>query len=489
MKYVKYKNNRFCKIIIFIFVVIFGFSVLVFKSDNKVKAGVIIDETATWTKLSSGNTWNNYSEIDSKFQIGISYARLDVRYGWNVCSIPYYDGTSNRQMDLNVDDITFIYPARLYVEYRPYHNGSIQSTTTISCGIEYATINQDTYLALQFKQIVDSIENDLQQVGGYIRYPIVVPGSANFSWSPLQKSSVATISSVENIYDMPHESVAILYLSDISGLNTTDYTDEITINWGYIDDNDPQMFSVYAPKITAFHDTEEEEIGVGVPQNAGGSATTYQVMKHNTLLSLYDSTYQATANIYAVYIHLTENTISWGFVSFNCTSDPPTPTAQSMQYITNSVQVYSFTASNSTQMTCRLSVSSNFNYITILNQSTFNIGYINPILRSGGFFPAWACYNWARGQTTGYATGYNAGQLPYQVGGTGYNEIWNDGYAKGQEDSIDTSFLVSLFDSVDSLFSIHLFPFLTIGEIVGIPFVISVVWFIIKQLRGGGGAD
>lgn len=477
MKYVRYKNNRFCKIIIFIFIVVFGFSILVFKSDNKVKAGVIIDTTYTIDHDMTSNNYYNIIDLDK-----VSYFALrevSSNYNFEIAYIIDANNSVVYTLFLKGYDGATMGISRFAISFSRAASTPAISITYYACSI--VENNGSQYILFDFSNLYNQvITANPNMTGAKIR---AFKDMATF-WEPIN-----TISSIDNIYDVPQNSVVLLYLEDISGLNTTDYNDEITINWGFIDDNDDQLFSIYAPKITAFHDTEDEEIGIGLPQNAGGSATTYKAMKHNTLLSLYDSTYEATANIYAIYIHLTETTITWGFVGFDCTQQPPTPTAQSMQYITDSEQVYTYTANNSTQMTCRLSVSSNFNYITILNQSVFNIGYINPVLRSGGFFPAWSCYNWARGQTTGYATGYNAGQLPYQEGGTGYQAIYQAGYLKGQEDSIDTSFLVSLFDSVDSLFSIHIFPFLTIGEIVGIPFVISVVWFIIKQLRGGGGAD
>lgn len=99
-------------------------------------------------------------------------------------------------------------------------------------------------------------------------------------------------------------------------------------------------------------------------------------------------------------------------------------------------------------------------------------------------------------RTQGYqqAQDYYTG-IYYAPGGTGYNTIYStgdaNGYARGfsagQNTQINTNWLVGMWQAVDAFFSIRLFNDITFGWLFGVPFAISVVWFIIRQFRGGGG--
>ena len=103
--------------------------------------------------------------------------------------------------------------------------------------------------------------------------------------------------------------------------------------------------------------------------------------------------------------------------------------------------------------------------------------------------------------SSGYNEGYQDGEeAGYQAGAQdgfvegehrgyqdGYTDGYGEGYEIGQASEIDTNWLMGLFDAVGAVLRMELLPNLTIGVIVGIPFVISVIWFIIRQLRGGGG--
>ena len=103
--------------------------------------------------------------------------------------------------------------------------------------------------------------------------------------------------------------------------------------------------------------------------------------------------------------------------------------------------------------------------------------------------------------SSGYNEGYQDGEeAGYQAGAQdgfaegehrgyqdGYTDGYGEGYSVGQASEIDTNWLMGLFDAVGAVLGMELLPNLTIGVIVGIPFVISVIWFIIRQLRGGGG--
>ena len=71
--------------------------------------------------------------------------------------------------------------------------------------------------------------------------------------------------------------------------------------------------------------------------------------------------------------------------------------------------------------------------------------------------------------------------------GTGYRTIYQEGYDAAVAENIGTqNWFISSFDAVDRFLNIHIFPNITFGVLLGIPFVIEVVWFIIRQFRGGG---
>ena len=94
------------------------------------------------------------------------------------------------------------------------------------------------------------------------------------------------------------------------------------------------------------------------------------------------------------------------------------------------------------------------------------------------------------GYDNGYDNGYDAGYIRgHEIGyDDGYGTGYDVGYDDGIEENIGTAnWFVSSFEAVDSFLNIHIFPNITFGILLGIPFVIEVVWFIIRQFRGGGG--
>lgn len=107
--------------------------------------------------------------------------------------------------------------------------------------------------------------------------------------------------------------------------------------------------------------------------------------------------------------------------------------------------------------------------------------------------------NYQPGQS-GYNTIYNAGKLYGEeqkdnyynsyyggsngVGGAGYTSIYNAGKEAGA--TITTSWLTTVLNTVVVVFALELLPGIKLGYIIGAPFVISVIWFIIRQFRGGG---
>lgn len=99
----------------------------------------------------------------------------------------------------------------------------------------------------------------------------------------------------------------------------------------------------------------------------------------------------------------------------------------------------------------------------------------------------------AYGYSTGYQYGYRIGTEEateeltnyYTKPNEGYQTIYSKGYNDGENAQIDFGFFTNIFNDVDAFFSIHIAPFLTIGELITAPLIIYFVWFIIKQFTGG----
>jgi hypothetical protein len=82
-----------------------------------------------------------------------------------------------------------------------------------------------------------------------------------------------------------------------------------------------------------------------------------------------------------------------------------------------------------------------------------------------------------------YENGYIKGQK------LGYNLGYDDGVStQATKQLTSTGWIQNIFGGISSLLNIQIFPGVTIGIIVGIPFVISLAYFVIRAFRGGGGA-
>lgn len=125
------------------------------------------------------------------------------------------------------------------------------------------------------------------------------------------------------------------------------------------------------------------------------------------------------------------------------------------------------------------------NGATITGGSQFNNNIINKI------FVYSTGTNYETGYTNGYRDGYDAGEAIGFEEGTenGYFLGYGEGYDQGATDGLDTSWLVNLFQAVNTFFDITILPGIKIGTIFAIPFVLSVAWVIIRILRGGGYGD
>lgn len=485
----KIKNGKIRKIFIYFCIlnaVIYAAFGLAFSS-RKVKAGVVVDESTTW-QIASGTSYTNYSDIDITFRIAIDSVNLNVSNGFIIASFSYFDGATSRYLSVYSNSISYINPTQLMIQYQIYLIG-YRNTFIDSCDYEYATYGNNTYIALAFKSFIDKVISRLESVSGYITYPVNINTSANWSWLPLKKISSATIAQVNNIYDLQQDDLALIYISDISGIALTLH-DEITINWGYIDAADNTIYRVHAPAVQAqLLNAQAQTIRLAVPTNAAGDVLSYyDIDQRSILTTITTGGATATAHIYGVYVWVQNNRIQWGLAEFDTSGLPAS--GASMNYITSITSIYDYTAINTSTMTCRLSISNNFNFITIKNQNSVDVASVNAVIRQGGFLPAWAVYNWARGSASGYVSGEQAGAAPYQPGNAGYQSIYDEGYRAGVNANVGTvNWFVSAFSAVDAFLSIHIFPNITFGALLGIPFIISVVWFIIRTFRGGGGGN
>ena len=79
----------------------------------------------------------------------------------------------------------------------------------------------------------------------------------------------------------------------------------------------------------------------------------------------------------------------------------------------------------------------------------------------------------------GYFTGFYEGK----------NEGIQQGINIGETNQINMNWIQSIFQAMQGFFNIQIFPHVTLGIIVGIPFIISLAWFVIKMFRGGGGGE
>lgn len=480
------KSKRTYKIIacvsIWLSVIIAAFGL----SLAKPKAGVIIDYTFVLDEntfniatTQGGSTTRKAIQLSQVKYVGFSYS------AFNNMQLDIYENQSNNNYIIGSAKYSILFgngysgsdvgprtPATFY-------GSPVISQTYFS--FELFKIGSDTYYFIDLTRLLN-----ISQISSLNDPTIIITLQFNSQMNFYRK--INTISDINNIYDLEQNDVALIYLSDISGLNAAAYRDEITINWGYIDNNDNTLFTVHAPTIQAQR-TDNNVISLAMPVNAAGDATSYYSIDQSAILTTISAGgATATAHIYGIYVWIQQSRIQWGLAEFDTSGLPAS--GASMNYITSLTSLYDYTATNTSTMTCRLSISNNFNFITIKNQPILSAQNINIVIQQGGFLPAWAVYNWARGSAAGYTSGEQAGAAPYQPGGAGYQEIFEAGRQAGIAEDIGTvNWFVESFRAVDAMLNIRIFPNITIGYLVGIPFVITVVWFIIRMFRGGGSSS
>lgn len=116
---------------------------------------------------------------------------------------------------------------------------------------------------------------------------------------------------------------------------------------------------------------------------------------------------------------------------------------------------------------------------TLLKITLFSATYyINPLLLLN------FAYDYSSTYTAGFNSGYNMGY--YDI----YGDVYHLGWQQGTQDTpvISTQWFTALFSGIQGFLDIQIGA-MSIGSIVLIPFAITVVWFIIRQFRGGGGSS
>ncbi len=473
----KWKNGKLTKkiFILFSFYIIVILAAFVGASfTRKVKAGVIVDKnyqittTTTITEATSNSMFLKIYYGETNYQV--INCNVSVVYQNNTLSgILRVEPVENWNAQ-----IAGTYRVKLYVG---------TPGRTFGTGLVYINENYDFYLdiASAYNYLDTTNFTSLQ----FTRRTTGTPSDYHYFYLGQN-----IISSVNNIYDLQQNDVALIYISDVSGLAST-LSNEITINWGYIDSQDNTIYEVYAPKVQAqLMEADDLIVRLSVPtNNAGTTSSTYGISQRALLTTISAGGATATAHIYGIYVWLQAgNRIQWGIAEFDTSGLPAS--GASMNYITSLTSLYDYTAVNTSTMTCRLSISDNFNFITIRNQPVLSANNINTVIQQGGFLPAWSLYNWARGSSAGYTSGEQAGAAPYQPGNPGYQAIYEAGKQAGIAENIGTvNWFVSAFSAVDAFLNIRIFPNITFGYLLGIPFIISLVWFIIRTFRGGGGGS
>lgn len=475
MKYGRNKNKIFVSLCFF-FAVVFAFvGLAVSFPQKKVNAGVIVEQNYTITNITQVDETNHNNLY------------INCKYGSS-----NYD-VVNCEISTLYNNITLNARARM----QPLENWNSQIAGTYRVMLYIGAPGR--HIATTLVHITDDLKILLDMD---YTYQHIQSGFTNVVFKVVSSYSTQeynyfyqgrnVISSVNNIFDVTNNTLTLLYLSDISGLNTSEMHDEITINWGYIDQTDNTLYAEYAPTISAQNliQADDETIRLGMPVNAQGDAMQYYDITQQAILSISGistGSATATANIYGVYVWRNDNNIKWGLANFNTSTNPQS--AMSMNYITSFTELFDYQNINTSTMTCRLSVSNNFNFITIKNQTSVNVDNVNNVIQQGGFLPAWAVYNWARGTYSGFIAGDASARADYTQGKPGYEAIYQAGYKAGFDSAeIGTgAWFITAFDAVDRFLNIRIFPNITFGVLLGIPFVISLAWFIIRMFRGGGG--
>ena len=484
---------------VFLIVLFVGVVLVVGNTNKKANAGVIIN--------------HDYSLYSSNFNVVIQKDALENKNNLFYLGFEYYDNSSTTYFatypaNSNYNNTNYAYFSIRCEGFRGDINNKFLLRLDIIVPNQYASqtgltpiydlwydgqiikYNEITYFAIDYNAFILKLSNDHANWQNFFNNNnYEMRAQSNYSFYFTASNYIAPCS---NIYDLENKSFCLLYLSDISGIDTAQMRDEITINWGFIDSTDNELYAEYSPTISAQNLAVDNDtiIRLGVPLNNKGSAMHYYDVSQKALLSTIDSSQggaTATAHIYGIYVWRNLNMIEWGLAEFDTTSTPTS--GATMNYLTSTTRKYQYQNIDTSTMTCRLSVSSNFNFITIKNQEQVDVSSVNAVIRQGGFMPAWALYNWARGSHSGFTSGEQYGTAQYQQGQPGYNAIYQAGRQAGLNENIGTqNWFIKIFEGVDSFLNIRIFPNITFGVLLGIPFVISVVWFIIRSFRGGGGS-
>ena len=496
-------NKKRYKIItyfcVFLLVVIAGVGLALSFPNKKVNAGVIV--SSSYILAGNSSTRDIYESQNDHITYAMGVGSVALRnLGANGATLgSLYDESFNLLGSLSVNSVRFDFLG-VGVVFTP--NDSNLTGGTISLK-PFEILDGESYEDGDARAIIplNDLFNDIRDFGTNETYftnnNISLVARINGIFASASRrfyTKANTITTSNNIFDLPNNALTLLYINDVSGLATNALRDEITINWGYIDSNDNTIYAEHAPTISAQNLlTDDKIIRLGIPINVSGDAMNYYDISQQALLnisSLPQGSATATAHIYGVYVWHNSNDIKWGLAEFNTQVDPLPGSALNMNYITSLTELYDYQNMNTGTMTCRLSVSSNFNFITIKNQTNGpDKDSINAVIQQGGFLPAWSVYNWARGTYSGFIAGDASARADYLEGQPGYEAIYQAGFRDGFANAElgTANWFITSFKAVDAFLSIHIFPNITFGVLLGIPFVISVAWFIIRMFRGGGG--
>ena len=460
MKNEKFKNNRFCKVFVFLFVLVVCFSVLGFAGYNsqKIKAStqyydenfqeyVINDWENYETKTQAGITMENQG--DGTFLVnGTASSITEFVLPTTITSISntyYYDWYAAILLNNN-----FNYSNTTVRMYLAYNNG--QNITTNSCyvgrtnnGSDLQNIN-NVCLVLRFNENA-SFTNDVFTPFFCLKYR--TDGTTyNFS-NGLSINMINSLLGPTSAYPENPDLTKVNYISSAEQTSLVIST-QTNMTFG----NELQnliQYSFEAGDTITVDNTGETALYIDLLTMTAGNDS--YIMRFNN---------DAQSNDYlSVYLYKNNN-----YVYF---------------YNDNTGEI---TAGNITAFRT-WGVDAINNGATIASGSQYNNNIINKI------FVYSTGTNYETGYTNGYRDGYDAGEADGFEDGTanGYGLGYAEGYDQGAIDGLDTSWLVNLFEAVNTFFNITILPGIKIGTIFAIPFVLSIAWVIIRILRGGGYGD
>lgn len=188
------------------------------------------------------------------------------------------------------------------------------------------------------------------------------------------------------------------------------------------------------------------------------------------VMGLYESRYMTPANNSEITINYQINNLTYGYIAFGIVF------AEAFDYST-------------------YEGSSPYNYVTdygMTSYATTEFMVQNGVYGYAAFFDSYIKLYIEDNSTTtsiaynnGYENGYNTGKTD------GYSEGYNAGYATGNEagkitansNAFNFTWLTTLFEGLNTIFNVEIFPNFKLWYLIGIPLIISLVVAVFKILR------